>query len=182
MHARGGKLDGNMASQTPCGIPPKRSGKKVSEGSIGAAKQPGVGQYPTAPWGVCFACGRSGHYKKWCPNKKQGEAVAESGDQGAAVPQGGAPVLEWPRRQAEDNVIERISSHTRSRTGARSEAGTGTSSGVRDGSLSDGRFTTGQHSVLAAGEEEGRSGTHGWRVDMPIPIKKGLRAGHGYEV
>lgn len=130
------------------------------EGNAGAADQ-SQGQSLIAPRGVCFGSGYSGHKKKWCLYVEQGEAAARSEEQGATVPQGGTSVLEKPYGQGEDNTMDRIWSRTRSRTGERSEAVAGTSSGARNGRNSHERRTTGQCSLLAAGEEDGGSSTHG---------------------
>lgn len=54
--------------------------------------------------------------------------------------------------------------------------------GARGGSHSGGRLTTGQRSLLAAGEKDGSSGTHGWQVAVPESVKEGLWAGQGYEI
>lgn len=85
MHTKGGKSDGNMASKTWHGIPPERSGKNGSEGIDGTPEKPGQGQYLFATRGVCHGCGRSGHYKKWCPYREQDEGAAKGGDPGVSV-------------------------------------------------------------------------------------------------
>lgn len=85
VHATGRKLDGNIASQIPHGIPPETSRMNGSEGMASVADQYGGGQYLIAPHDVCFGCARSGHYKKWRPYIEQGETAARNGDQGATV-------------------------------------------------------------------------------------------------
>lgn len=115
------------------------------------------GQYLIASRDVYFRYGRSGHYKR-------------------------CPVLERICGQGEDNDMDRISSRTPSRTGARNEAGAGTSSGARDRSQSGGRFTARQHSVMAAGEEDGSSRIHEWKIGVPSSVEIRLRVGSGFEV
>lgn len=53
---------------------------------------------------------------------------------------------------------------------------------TRDGSQSCGRFTTGQRSVLATGEELGNPGTQTWQVAVLRSLKERLRASQEYQV
>lgn len=56
MHPGGGKLNENTANQAPRVNPPEGSDRKVSDGTLGAADQPGGGHDFIAPSGVCFGC------------------------------------------------------------------------------------------------------------------------------
>lgn len=91
------------------------------------------GQDVITPLGLCFSCGKAGHYQTCCPHRKQGDAAARSGAQGPSMPRAGAAGTNGVRRPGdrENTIGDRISPWTWSRTAKTCDERSGHLSGLR---------------------------------------------------